>query len=165
MFKDSDFQAQEETGGAPGENLPSQVWNQQIKFTYNHWPVLLVKGQCLSTKPTRLPSGVACHPDTERIRPCNILWPCQDLNWGPTAQQQELYQCAILLQKMMFPCIYFQIQSCFRSYVHKKILLRRKMGYKNTLKLICVQGSDFSGIYESSLGYIFKIPSHAYHAS
>ena len=35
-------------------------------------------------KPTRLATGVVCHPDTEQNRPFKILWPCQGLNRGPT---------------------------------------------------------------------------------
>ena len=48
--------------GVPGENLPSQMWNRQTKFTYNHWLAALVKGKCSSTKPTCLATGVVCHP-------------------------------------------------------------------------------------------------------
>ena len=47
----------------------------------------LVKGKCLSIKPTYLPTGVVCHPDTEQIRPYKIPWPCRELNRGPTAPQ------------------------------------------------------------------------------
>ena len=36
-------------------------------------------------KPTRLATGVVCHPDAEQNRPYKIPWPCQGLNWGPTA--------------------------------------------------------------------------------
>ena len=50
----------------PGENLRRWVWNQQTKFTYNHRLVALVKGKCLSSKPTRLATGVVCHPDSEQ---------------------------------------------------------------------------------------------------
>ena len=71
----------------PGENLPRRVWNRQTKFTYNHWLAALVKGKCSSTKPTRLASGVVCHPDTERNRPYKIPWSYQGLNRGPTAPQ------------------------------------------------------------------------------
>ena len=53
----------------PGENLPRQVWNRQTKITCNHWLAALVKGKCSSTKPTRLATGVKCHPDTEQNRP------------------------------------------------------------------------------------------------
>ena len=38
-------------------------------------------------KPTRLATGVVCHPDTEQNRPYKILWPCRGLNRGPTAPQ------------------------------------------------------------------------------
>ena len=71
----------------PGENLPSQVWNRQTKFTYmyNHWLAALVKGKC--TKPTRLATGVVCHPDTEQNRPYKIPWSCRGLNREPTAPQ------------------------------------------------------------------------------
>ena len=61
-----------------GENLPRRVWNRQTKFTYNHWLAALVKGKCSSTKPTRLATGVVCHPDTEQTeqnRPYKIPWP------------------------------------------------------------------------------------------
>ena len=71
----------------PGENLPRRVWNRQNKFTYNHWLAALVKGKCTSTKPTRLATGVVCHPDTERIRPYKIPWSCRGLNPGPSAPQ------------------------------------------------------------------------------
>ena len=71
----------------PGENLPRRVWNRQTKFTYNHWLAALVKGKCTSTKPTRLATGVVCHPDTERNRPYKIPWSCRGLNRGPTAPQ------------------------------------------------------------------------------
>ena len=84
--KGSDFQMQEETG-VPGENLPRRVWNRQTKFTYNHWLAALVKGKCTSTKPTRLATGVVCHPDTERNRPYKIPWSCRGLNRGPTSPQ------------------------------------------------------------------------------
>ena len=56
----------------PGENLPRQVWNRQTKFTYNDWLAALVKGKCSSTKPTRLATGVVCHPDSEQNRPYKI---------------------------------------------------------------------------------------------
>ena len=46
----------------------------------------LVKGKRSSTKPTRLATGVMCHPDTEQNRPYKIC-PCRGLNWGPTALQ------------------------------------------------------------------------------
>ena len=71
----------------PGENLPRRVWNRQTKFTYNHWLAALVKGKCTSTKPTRLATGVVCHPDTEQNRPYKIPWSCRGLNRGPTAPQ------------------------------------------------------------------------------
>ena len=71
----------------PGENLPRRVWNRQTKFTYNHWLAALVKGKCSNTKPTRLATGVVCHPDTEQNRPYKIPWPCRGLNQGPTAPQ------------------------------------------------------------------------------
>ena len=72
----------------PGENLPRRVWNRQTKLTYNHWLAALVKGKCSSTKPTRLTTGVLCHPDTEQNRPYKICpWPYRGLNWGPTAPQ------------------------------------------------------------------------------
>ena len=58
----------------PGENLPRQVWYRQIKFPYKHWLAALVKGKCLSTKPTCLATGVVCHPDTEQNRPYKIPW-------------------------------------------------------------------------------------------
>ena len=51
---------------ALGENLPRWVWNRQTKLTYNHWLAALVKGKCLSTKPTHLATGVVYHPDTEQ---------------------------------------------------------------------------------------------------
>ena len=69
------------------ENLPRRVWNQQTKFTYNHWLAALVKGKCWSTKPTRLATGVVCHPDSEQNRPYKIPWPCRELNREPTAPQ------------------------------------------------------------------------------
>ena len=71
----------------PGENLPRRVWNRQTKLTYNHWLAALVKGKCSSTKPTRLTTGVVCHPDTEQNRPYKIPWPCWGLNRRPTAPQ------------------------------------------------------------------------------
>ena len=71
----------------PGENLPRRVWNRQTKFTYNHWLAALVKGKCTSTKPTRLATGVVCHPDTEQNRPYKIPWSYRGLNRGPTAPQ------------------------------------------------------------------------------
>ena len=71
----------------PGENLPRRIWNRQTKFTCNHWLAALVKGKCLSTKQTRLATGVVCHPDLEQNRPYKIPWPCQKLNRGPTAPQ------------------------------------------------------------------------------
>ena len=57
------------------------------KFTYNHWLAALVKGKCTSTKPTRLATGVVCHPDTEQNWPYKIPWSCRDLNQGPPAPQ------------------------------------------------------------------------------
>ena len=57
---------------ARGENLPRQVWKRQTKFTYNHWLAALVKGKCSSTKPTRLATGIVCHPDSEQNRPYKI---------------------------------------------------------------------------------------------
>ena len=71
----------------PRENLPRRVWNQQTKFTYNHLLAALVKGECSSTKPTCLATGVVCHPDTEQNRPSKIPWPCRELNQGSTALQ------------------------------------------------------------------------------
>ena len=71
----------------PRENLPRQVWNRQTKFTYNHWLAALVKGKCTSTKPTRLTTGIVCHPDTEQNRPYKIPWSCRGLNREPTAPQ------------------------------------------------------------------------------
>ena len=71
----------------PGENLTRRVWNRQTKFTYNHWLAALVKGKCMSTKSTRLATGVVCHPDTKQNRPNKIPWSCLDLNRGPTAPQ------------------------------------------------------------------------------
>ena len=72
----------------PRENLPMRVWNRQIKLTYDHWLAALMKGKCSSTKPTRLATGVMCHPDTEQNRPYKIRpWPCRGLNRGPTALQ------------------------------------------------------------------------------
>ena len=81
----------------PRENLPHRVWNQQTKFTYNHWLAALVKGKCLSTKPTHLAAGVVCYPDTEQNRPYKIPWPCQELNRGLLHCRRELYQCATQL--------------------------------------------------------------------
>ena len=52
-----------------------------------HWLAALVKGKCSSTKPTRLATGVVCHPDTEQNRPYKIHWPCRGLNRGPTVPQ------------------------------------------------------------------------------
>ena len=72
----------------PGDNLPRRVWNRQPKLTHNHWLAALVKGKCSSTKPTRLATGVMCHPDTEQNRPYKIRpWPCRGLNRVPTAPQ------------------------------------------------------------------------------
>ena len=31
-------------------------------------------------KPTRLVTGVVCHPDTEQNRPYKVPWPCRKLN-------------------------------------------------------------------------------------
>ena len=43
----------------PEQRKPTRwVWNQQIKFTYNHWLAALVKGKCTSTKPTCFITGV-----------------------------------------------------------------------------------------------------------
>ena len=36
---------------------------------YNHWLAALVKEKWTSTKPTRLATGVMCHPDAEQNRP------------------------------------------------------------------------------------------------
>ena len=93
----------------PGENLPRRVWNRQTKFTYNHWLAALVKGKCSSTKPTRLATGVMCHPDTEQNRPYKIRpWPCRGLNRVPTALllhcKRELYQCATILHIYYIYC-------------------------------------------------------------
>ena len=42
----------------PEQRKPTRwVWNQQIKFTYNHWLAALVKGKCTSTKPTCFITG------------------------------------------------------------------------------------------------------------
>ena len=71
----------------PGENLPRRVWDRQTKFTYNHWLAALVKGKCLSTKPTRLATGEVCHPDSQQYRPNKIPWPCWELDQGPIAPQ------------------------------------------------------------------------------
>ena len=71
----------------PGENLPRRVRNRQTIFTYNHWLAALMKGKCSSTEPTRLATGVVCHPDTEQNRPYKIPWPCRGLNRGPTASE------------------------------------------------------------------------------
>ena len=49
-----------------GPSSTTRVWNRQTKFTHNHWLAALVEGKCLSTKPTGLPTGVLCHPDTEQ---------------------------------------------------------------------------------------------------
>ena len=48
---------------------------------------IMVKGKCTSTKPTRLATGVVCHPGTEQNRPYKIPWSCRGLNQGPTALQ------------------------------------------------------------------------------
>ena len=37
--------------------------------------------------PTRLATGVVCHPNSEQKRPYKIPWPCRELNRGPTALQ------------------------------------------------------------------------------
>ena len=72
----------------PRENLPRQVWNRQTKLTFNYWLAALVKKESVpSTKPTRIATGIVCHPDTEQNRPYKILWPCRGLNWIPTAPQ------------------------------------------------------------------------------
>ena len=73
----------------PGENLPRRVWNRQTKFTYNHRLAALVKGKGTSNKPTRLVTGVVCHPDTEQNRPppTKSTGPAGGLNRGPTAPQ------------------------------------------------------------------------------
>ena len=73
----------------PGENLRRRLWNRQTKFTYNHWlaALILVKGKCSSTKPTRLTTGVVCHPDSEQNKPNKIPWHCRELNRGPSALQ------------------------------------------------------------------------------
>ena len=52
----------------PGENLPRRVWNRQTKFTCSHWLAAMGKGECSSTKQTRLATGVVCHPYTEQAR-------------------------------------------------------------------------------------------------
>ena len=61
--------------------------NRKTKFKNNHWLAALVKEKCSSTKPTRLTTGVVCHPDSEQNRPYKISWPCRELNRGPTAPQ------------------------------------------------------------------------------
>ena len=73
----------------PGENLPRWIWNRQTKFTYmnSHWLAALVKGKCLSTKPTRPAIGVVRYPDTEQKITYKIPWPCWGLNQGLTALQ------------------------------------------------------------------------------
>ena len=82
------FRCSPEETGVPRENLPRRVWNRQTKLTYNHWLATLVKGKCLSTKPTLPATGVMCHPDTEQNRPYKTRpWPCRGLNWRPTAPQ------------------------------------------------------------------------------
>ena len=69
------------------ERIP--IFRLRRKLTYNHWLAALVKGKCSSTKPTRLATGVVCHPDTEQNRPYKIPWPCRGLNRGPTAPQER----------------------------------------------------------------------------
>ena len=71
----------------PEKTYQGGYGHRQTKFTYNHWLAALVKGKCTSTKPTRLATGVVCHPDTERNRPYKIPWSCRGLNRGPTAPQ------------------------------------------------------------------------------
>ena len=72
----------------PGENLPR--FSPGIEYGIgkpNSHSAALVKGKCRSTKPTRLATGVVCHPDTEQNRPYKIPWFCRGLNRGPTAPQ------------------------------------------------------------------------------
>ena len=82
----------------PGENLPKRVWNRETTFTYNHCLAALVKGECSSTKPTHLATGVVCHPDSEQNRPYKILWPYRELNRGPTAPQARTLPVCYSLQ-------------------------------------------------------------------
>ena len=95
----------------PGENLPRRVWNRQTKLTYNHWLAALVKGKCSSTKPTRLATGVVCHPDTEQKRPYKIPWPCRGLNWGPTAPQARTLPVCHTTPENNFLCIFITASS------------------------------------------------------
>ena len=73
-----------ETGVPREKNLPRRIWNRQTKFIYNHWLAALVKGKFSSTKPTRLVTGVVCHPDTEQNRPYKIPWSCRQFEPGTT---------------------------------------------------------------------------------
>ena len=99
----------------PGENLSRCVWSQQTKFTYNHWLAELVKGKCSSTKPTRptrLATGVVCHPDTERNRPYKIPWPCWELNRGPTALQARTLPVCHTTHYTLFVCLFVSLFVC-----------------------------------------------------
>ena len=51
----------------------------------------MVKGKCSSTKPTRLATGVVCHPDTEQNRPYKIPGPSWELNRGSTTPQARTF--------------------------------------------------------------------------
>ena len=59
--------------------------------TTNHWLAALVKGKCSSTKPTRLPTGVVCHPDTEQNRPTKSNGPTGNLTRDLLHRKRELY--------------------------------------------------------------------------
>ena len=60
-----------------GMESTNQTHIQSLASCIGEWRV--------STKPTRLATGVVCQPDTEQNRPYKIPWPCRGLNRGPTA--------------------------------------------------------------------------------
>ena len=102
----------------PGEHLPRRVWNRQTKFTYNHWLAALVNWKCSSTKPTRLATGVVCHPDTEQNRPYKIPGPYRELNRGPTAPQARTLPVCHTKRKT-----YFQNFIWFHFHVYKLCMI------------------------------------------
>ena len=68
-------------------------------------------------KPTRLPTGVMCHPDTEQNRPYKIPWPCRGLNWGPTAPQARTLPVCHTTPLLTTQA--FSLLSCMRTFALK----------------------------------------------
>ena len=78
-----------------------------IQPGYN-WLAALVKGKCTSTKPTRLATGVVCHPYSEQNRPYKIPWSCRGWNRGPSVlQARTLPVCHTTLYEIMRATLYF----------------------------------------------------------